>query len=238
VSSSLAVLMTDPANRNASTARDRWAWALIVTLLLTGAAPIAASAQTRAGPPADSEYVRLLAHLKRGDTLIDYRSLRMAYARSSAYDPSSSRDAVLRHSLRYALGKGDLRAVGSLADSLLADNPVDVEGHVLAAYASKESGDSVTARLHAAIARGLGRSYDGAHHGASLHLPIVLIAASEEEYYGRLNGLEYTDSTKLVDCPAGYCDVVVFRNPQTGTDTTLFFDLTLQVRWMLQHNKK
>lgn len=217
-----------------------WARALIVTLLLAAeAAPTIAGAQGRARPVApDSEYVRLLRRLKRGDTLMDFGSLRMAYAHSTAYNPSSSRDAVLRRLLREALGKGDFHAVGSLADSLLADNPVDVEGHVLAAYASREAGDSATAQLHAAIARGLGRSYDGAHRGASLHTPIVLIAASEEEYYGRLSGLDYTDSTNLVDCPAGYCDVVVYRNPRTGTDTTLFFDLTLQVRWLLQHNKK
>jgi hypothetical protein len=233
-------VVTDLASRNVSALGPKWAWTLIMTVLVVaGAASMAASAQENTSKPApDSDYVRLLARLKRGDTLIDFGSLRMAYANSSAYDPSSSRDAFLRHLLRDALGTGDLHTVASLADSLLADNPPDVEGHVLAAYAAREGGDSVAAQLHAAIARGLGRSYDGAHHGASLRSPIVLIAASEEEYYGRLSGLEYTDSTKLVECPAGYCDVVVFKNPRTGSDTTLYFDVTLQVRWMLQHRQK
>ncbi|HXT91575.1 MAG TPA: DUF4919 domain-containing protein [Trebonia sp.] len=190
------------------------------------------------GVPSGSAYTSLLERVARGDTLIDFQSLRMAYARSATYDPSSHHLATLRRQLREGLGNGDLSGVAALADSMLALNPVDIESHVVAAYTARERGDSVTAQRHAAIARGLGRSFDGAHRGASLEAPVLLVAASEEESFGRMNGLEYMDSTRLVDCPSGYCDVVVFRDPKTGTDTTLFFDLTLQVRWMLQHNKK
>ena len=194
-------------------------------------------AQVRADV-SDSAYARLLDRLSHFDTLMDFQALRLGYAHSAAYDPSSSVDALLHRQLHDALGKGDLRTVRVLADSLLIRDPVDIDARVLAAYGARQAGDSVTGQRHAAIARGLGRSFDGAHRGASLETPVVLISAAEEKSFGRLNGLEYTDSTKLVDCPAGYCDVVVFRNPKTGTDTTLFFDLTLQVRWMLQHNKK
>jgi hypothetical protein len=210
--------------------------AILLSFFMVIAPPI--SAQVRAGAAADSAYSRFLDRLLHYDTLLDFQSLRFAYAHSSAYDPSSSLDAVLRRELHDALGKGDLQAVRALADTLLARDPVDIDARVLAAYAARQAGDSGSAQRHAAIARALGRSFDGAHRGASLETPIVLIAASEEESFGRLNGLEYADSTKLVDCPAGYCDVVVFRNPRTRTDTTVYFDLTLQVRWMLQHSKK
>jgi len=186
----------------------------------------------------DSTYSKLVEQIRRGDTLVDFHLLRMAYAGSQAYDPGSTEDAFLRRRLKEAMGSGDLQVITALSDSLLAHDPVDVEGHVLAAYAARQRGDSVSARRHAAIARGLGRSFDGINRGTGLTSPIFIIAASEEEAYGSLIGLQYTDSTKLVDCPTGYCDVVVFRNPRTGTDTTLYFDLTLQVRWMLQHSKK
>jgi len=176
--------------------------------------------------------------MARGDTLIDFRALRLAFSRSQQYDPSSSEEARLRRRLRDAISQGDIAALARLSDSLLVHNPVDIEGHVFAASAARQAGDSITARWHAAVARGLGRSFDGAHRGASLQAPIVLIAVSEEESFGRLSGLEYTDSTHLVDCPAGYCDMVVFKNPKTGADTTLYFDVTVQVRWMLQHKQK
>lgn len=210
-------------------------WAILLLFLLVTAPPV--SAQARASLATDS-YALLLDRLAHFDTLIDFQALRLGYAHSAAYDPSSSVDAVLRRQMHDALGKGDLQTVRVLADSLLIRDPVDIDARVLAAYAARQAGDSVAGQRHAAIARGLGRSFDGAHRGGSLEAPILLIAASEEESFGRLNGLEYTDSTKLVDCPAGYCDAVVFRNPKTGSDTTVFFDLTLQVRWMLQHNKK
>jgi len=198
-----------------------------------------ALAQDSAGHvPADTSFLRILARIRRGDTLVDFLALRMAYARSRTYDPSSSRDARLRGLLRNAVGSGDLHAVAALSDSLLVDDPVDIDGHVMAAVAAGGLGDSVAAHKHAAIARGLGRSLDGAHRGASVQTPIVLVAVSEEEPFGRMNGLEYTDSTRLVDCPSGFCDVVVFKNPKVGSDTTIYFDVTLQVRWMLQHNKK
>jgi len=116
--------------------------------------------------------------------------------------------------------------VGVLAPSLLPLDPLDIDARVLRVAVAREAGDSAEMHFHAAVARGLIRSLDGEHRGATVEAPIQVISLQEEKAYGQAKRLEYTGQYKTVSCGSGVCDAVVFHTA-TGRDTTIYFDITL-----------
>jgi hypothetical protein len=191
------------------------------------------SAQIPATRTADSVYEVIVARSRAGDTTIDFMALRLAYGGTSAYDPISATRQDLRARLRNAFGTSDTVTSRRLVDSLLAFNYTDIFGHVIAANLARGGGDSGQARLHASVARGLLRSFDASHLGSSTAAPIVIVTAEEEEDFGMATHLERTDRYQTKDCGSRVCDSVVFRNPQTGRDTTVHFDMTIIARKVL-----
>lgn len=179
---------------------------------------------------ADSLYQVGIQRLRAGDTAVDFAALRMAYAASSVYEPISPTRKGMRDRLSSAVGAGDVVRARALADSLLGRTFLDIETHIILVALALQFNDTTAAGAHAAIARGLVRSLDGAHRGASAAVPIVIVTADEENAYARALRLEPTGRYKTASCGSQVCDAVVFSNPATGRDTTITFDVSLIFR--------
>jgi hypothetical protein len=187
---------------------------------------LAANVLAQATASADSTYAQMLTRLGAGDTTIDFESFRIAYARSSKYDPMATARAALRQRLNAALSSGDSKTAALRADSLLASNYTDINAHVIRSSLAQQAADLPLAKQHAAIARGLVRSLDFAHRGASPTRAILLIDPDEENVYGMVTGLERTAKYNTAACGQQVCDFTVFHDARSGRDTTIVFDIT------------
>ncbi len=99
------------------------------------------------------DYENLVTKLKGGDTNIDFRKIRLAYAETkdfSGYGGSESRKAM-----NVALDKKDYKAALKVIEERLKINYVDIDAHFTAFQAYKELDKKKEADFHRTIARGL-----------------------------------------------------------------------------------
>ena len=198
--------------------------ALLATIVGTA---VQAKAQMTAERPADSSYRESVRRLQRGDSTVDLLALRMDYAHSSFYAPISPERLRLRSRLHGALGAQNTQAATAAAESLLALNYADIEGHVALVGLALQARDSARARFYTWVARGLFQSFDAPHRGSSDSAAILVVTPDEEVAFGDAMQLERTGRYNTHSCGSRACDAVVFRNARTGADTTITFDITL-----------
>jgi hypothetical protein len=185
---------------------------LVVARLANAQAPVDAST-----------YAPLLARLQAHDTTLDFTRLRLAYAASAAYapDPHSPTD----DSLRPVSARGDYARLRVLADSVLAQYPLEIRPRVLRAYAAAQLGDTATANSDRLIAARLVRSIVESGDGTEQR-PYVVISVAEE--YALMNMLGHQRTGTQSDGPCGTheCDIIETRD-RTGQARTLYFNIDL-----------
>ena len=81
------------------------------------------------------DYETLLAAAKQDPATVDFTQLRLAFSRSSRYDPSDVQVLDEDDGLDAALSAGDWREARQLAESALARNYVRLHPHICAALA-------------------------------------------------------------------------------------------------------
>ena len=202
------------------TARHVVTWA-VIGALSSAPAPIAAQAST---------YDSLLARARSHDPTLDFGALRHAYAHSNQYAPYDTRQRDAHRSVYESLDKGDYRRVLALVDSLLLTNFVDLEAHMAGTLAAQALRDSSRATFHRWVAEGLLRSIKESGLGTKSR-PFVVISITEEYAFALLTGLRRHGAQGLGDCGGHPCDWVVLQDRRTGSDTTLFFDVSLPAAW-------
>lgn len=197
---------------------------VVLTLLL--ACHAAAPAPAPPVPLPTSSFADLLARAEAGDTTLDFEALRLSYTTTPLYEPYGMRDRSRQDSLIAALDRDSLGAATTWSDSLLADNPVTPEGQAITAYLFRMLGDSARADHHHWMAYGLMRSIEGSGVGTNAE-PYLVIAIYEEYAFARYLGLERLGTQGLGTCGGRPCDSVGFKDPASGRDTTLYFDVSI-----------
>jgi hypothetical protein len=187
------------------------------------ALPAAMGATASITLPDTAEYARLLARLKGGDTGIDFRRLRLAYAATSAYQPYDV-DTELRNAMFEALGKGEHARARTLADSALSKNYLDIFAHIAAAASARELMDNTAADFHRTLAQGLLASIGRGDN--SKDAPFLVISVDEEYAFLQTMGLERT-TQGLSTCAGHPCDQLTVRDSQNGKTSVLYFDVTI-----------
>jgi hypothetical protein len=193
---------------------------LLLALLISTAG---ASAQ-----PSDTDYEGFLTRLQDGDTAIDFRAFRMAYTETDAYAPYSvEADKQVRRLLEALFRDNDFDRAALIADSVLARNHTDIDGHFALMVVSREAGDSARADYHGTVARGLIDSIVGGDtDGRSPSEPWVVISTDEEYTLLRVFGLENQEQT-LVTCNDHRCDHLQTVDTETGEQVDLYFDIEI-----------
>jgi hypothetical protein len=173
----------------------------------------------------DTEYANLLATVKGGDTAIDFKSLRMAYAGSSGYS-SLGVDSKMRMKLIETVKAKKFDDVAKVAQEILKTNFLDMITHVYAATAYQSLKDKKKADYHQAVYLGLINSIVTGADGESPKTAYTVISVDEE--YAVLNayGLQRTANTVLDEGGHKY-DVLTVTDKTTGVTSKVYFNIDL-----------
>lgn len=176
-------------------------------------------------PRPTASYDSLLARLRAGDLMIDYLSLRLAYAETPDYAPYDFR-IESKTAMRKALTENDCRTALSVADSILATNYVDIEAHIVSSDCMNRLGDHAKANHHGTVARGLLESIRSYASGRTSDSAIVVIDIDEEYMLLATQGLERTTQA-LSTCAGHPCDVMQVVDRRSGKTQSLYFNVAI-----------
>jgi hypothetical protein len=161
-----------------------------------------------------------------GDTVIDYRAFRFAFAETPQYDPFGARTGDIREQMMNAFYRSrDLVAARDAADSLLRANYVDIDAHMIAALTSANLGDDTRRKFHASVARGLAASIAPPGVDNTMDVPYVVIGVVEEDALLRMHGWRRGNQS-VVTCDGLPCDRIEVTRPATGESAVLYFDIS------------
>lgn len=190
----------------------------------------ASGAAAQPGGVDSLEYGRLVTALRSGERDIDFTRLRMAYVASPGYAPYG--DSRLFLAMMGAVEAEDFERALVFADSVLAQNHLEATAHLVAWMSARLSGQESRAPYHAWVARGLVQSIGG-RGGRTPETAMVVIDLAEEYAYLRYHGLELLRRV-LGTCGENDCDILQVRDPRSGEEYALHFDVSIPRRWFLQ----
>lgn len=166
-------------------------------------------------------YEALLPAARRDPRGTDFTELRLAYARSSRYDPylfaKDAAEAFAKATL--ARQVGDVAGLIKALNALLDVRFLEVEAHGLAMSAYKRVGDHLTSAYHRSVVDGCMSSIFQSGDGQSFDSAFQVVTASEEWAVLRALGLDpserrlvkYRDRCyDLFSCPEGETGEIYF----------------------------
>jgi hypothetical protein len=203
---------------------------LLALSLSAAAAPLASSSGQQVAAPVDSTklYHQMLAKFSTGDTaLADVTTMRFAYAASDDYQPMHDLPSDWKSQIIRAAGAGDVKKAATIADRIVALDPLDLEAYVLRAGVRRQSGDALGAKLDGARARVLYASIVSIGDG-SRDRPWVVITIAEEYYVRMVNGLDRKEQS-LLACAGHPCDRMALDGTDKAGRDALSFDVSIPI---------
>ncbi|MEJ2736177.1 MAG: DUF4919 domain-containing protein [Anaerolineae bacterium] len=168
-------------------------------------------------------YEALLPAARRDPHGTDFTELRLAYARSSGYDPylfaKDAAEAFAKVTLARQVGDvaGLIRALNALLDVRF----LEVEAHGLAMSAYKRVGDNLTSAYHPSVVDGCMSSIFQSGDGQSFDSAFQVITASEEWAVLRALGLDPSER-RLIKYRDRCYDLFLCPKGETGE---IWFDI-------------
>jgi len=172
------------------------------------------------------DYETLLAAAKQDPATVDFTQLRLAFSRSSRYDPSDVHVLDEDDRLDAALSAGDWREARQLAESALARNYVRLHPHICAALACYQLEDVPGARHHKAFVKGVLESILHSGDGWTPETALRVIAVWEEYDVLRCLSLRCVEQAL---CRAGerVLDCLTVQTDEGSEPFDLYFDITI-----------
>jgi hypothetical protein len=162
-------------------------------------APIATE-PTRPPPPPkapddpETRYQALLAAAKETAPNADWTALRLAYAARQDFHPFA--ESQTRQRMLVAVAANDCAAALGDARSLMDDDYVDPDAHLVAAYCEEKAGDARASEFDRDIGAGLIASIETGD-GLSPASAFTVISAAEETSLLRARGLTVNSQSRL-----------------------------------------
>jgi hypothetical protein len=188
---------------------------------------------------ADSTYLDMVERARGSPAAVDFEALRLAYTRTSFYDPYSSRIDDLASRMRTAAVKGDHAAAHRHAQDLLDLEFVNIEAHHVSFVALRELEDSVTANHHLHVAGGLIESILQSGDGKRKQTAFRVIAVREEYVILNVLGLRPERQEEILDHAQGFdltaesrCYDLIEARDEEGRSRKVYFDVTVP-QWHL-----
>jgi hypothetical protein len=176
---------------------------------------------------ADATYKDLVARLKGGDFLIDFRTLRFAYIKSSHCDARGKTEDLL--ALNRASADHDLNRVVEIAEGLIEQGFPNVVAHADLAKAYADIGQPEQAKFHLNVTNGLLQSVSDAGDGKTRETAFEAISKREEYAVLTAIGLPYSrsavSSIRLVDDGVYRYTRWEVQDPKTGKNAVVFFNI-------------
>lgn len=177
---------------------------------------------------ADATFADLLQRVKAGATSVDFTLLRLTYADSSRYTPSTQ--CGDRRAMFQALHEKRVSDALPMAQAILTACPLDLDAHLASAVSLAEMGQPDPAGTHRRFIDGLVRSILDSGDGQSLKTAMTVIDVQEE--YVAVNALGFRVTGQgLLHQSGRFYDELQVTDPRTGKASTLYFDITRPMRW-------
>lgn len=171
---------------------------------------------------AKKKYEALLEKAKKGEGAIDFKGLRFAYFETPDYNPLAG--MINYRGLWGSLAPGKYPEAVKAAESVLEKNYVDVNAHMVAFIAYRETGEAEKARYHRTWAEGLLNSIKSAGDGLSTDTAFEVISVSEEYAFFRSMGVQPVSQSLVRDKGHAF-DAVVVVEPKTNRQVTYYFNV-------------
>lgn len=175
-------------------------------------------------------YDELLARAKAQDPTLNFTELRLAYTKTDSYSPyafdSETRDAAVQ-----ALKDQDYARAAQLADKLLADNYLDLEGHLLAHSAAKRQHDEAGVKQHEYMLDGLFKAITDSGDGKTAQTAWQVISVREEYIICQMMDARVLEQSLLQE-NGHNIDQLKVRREKDSQDRQLFFNVDLPFAWM------
>lgn len=169
------------------------------------------------------DYEDLLAKLKGGDTNIDFKALRLAFAETKEYSYHGPEKAE-REKFFKPFNDKNYKDALKQAEKYLEKNYVDLNAHYVAYNSAKELKDDKKAEFYKAITLGLLNSIKNGNDGLSAKTPFYVITIDEE--YTMMRFLGYQFNTQSLQHTDGHSfDVFTVTNTKNNEKTTLYFNI-------------
>lgn len=173
------------------------------------------------GPSPQQEYQALLERVKKSDASVDFARMRWLRTQLDNYDPYG---ADREHPMA-ALRAGEAAQAKMLAESILAENYLDLESHFAAAAMAEERGDAAAAAHHRYVMQGILNSILKSGDGKTLDTAFVVISLSEEYAVMHHLGLRVAGQALLHGDGGHSFDLLHGEDPESGSMRDVYFNI-------------
>jgi hypothetical protein len=181
------------------------------------------------------DYAELLAKAKAQDPALDFGQLRLAFTKTESYNPyqfdEEARDAAMK-----AINEKDYAKAAQLADKLLTDNYLDLDGHLIALDAARNLKDTGSEKQHEYMLDGLIKAIATSGDGKSPKTAWQVIFVREEYIFCKIAGADVV-SQSLVTEDGHNVDALTVRRKGETEKHTLYFNVDIPFTWMGEHLK-
>jgi hypothetical protein len=175
-----------------------------------------------------SEYATLLAKVTAGDTAIDFAKLRLSWVDSPEYKQAKD-TSDQEHAMQTALAQKNYAEALKNAQTVLAQNYVNMDAHFVAYIANKELGAADKAEFERAVFHGLVSSILNSGDGKSTAKAWLVINTHEEYVVLRVLGYRPGQQSLLNKDGHAYDEMKV-KNVDDGTEATFYFNIDISMK--------
>ena len=175
---------------------------------------------------AAEDYASLAKRLQDGDTTVDFRALRLAYAATPGYAPNRPTMLEHRRAVQKALSDAKFDEATSRVQRWLAEDPLNPFAHLGAARVYEKTGKAEQAKFHDDVAQGIGKSICGPGEGQDEAKPCPVISLDEELFYMAMFGFKFEGQHGQLCSDGSACDVFDVTDPKTNKGYVLYMDIS------------
>jgi len=195
----------------------------VVVVLANAVSAVAQGPMRPVEVPKDPEYTRLLDKLKNGDTGVDYKALRLAFARSGAPGVRGV-DPKIRLKLAEAVKAKKYEEIAKTAQEILKIHFLDLNIHAVAAAAYEALKDTKKYNYHQAIYLGLINSIVNGADGESAKTAYIVVVPDEINAVLKAYELQRTANEMLTEGTSRY-EVVTVTDKANGAVSKVYFNI-------------
>ena len=236
----MIILRPEPASTISARGAGFSKLALAAAMAFVLAACSGQGTQPESGSPtlraqSQSEYRMLLEEARQLSFTLDFDRLRKAYVESSEYNPYGGVKLKGLPEAYSSVEQADFNNCMRNVDKVLAYNYMSLEAHMIGVLCSGQAGDFEREDLHRYMVEGLMTSIENSGDGKSQESAFQTISTSELRGFVRLKGLQVLDQSIVYD-NKGIYDKMQVRDPESGEEYPLFFNVSQQFAHTTQEN--
>ncbi|HKK21097.1 MAG TPA: DUF4919 domain-containing protein [candidate division Zixibacteria bacterium] len=205
---------------------------LLMTVLGLITSSVAVSAADAASSLQDSEdspnFKDLWKQVEQADTSVDFTALRMAYTRTSEYDPYDSQRQDLRSDMDAAFNSNDFSTAAELANKLIKRDPLQTDAYIVLDVSYEQMGDTAKSRFHHFVANGLIHSVLSSGNGLSRDSAFRVISTDEEYIILNFLGVDLLRQALVEEKDHSY-DVMTVKDASIDSTFDLYFNIDIQM---------